>query len=61
MRLPGFTRIDAALFYDLSDAVALQLNIENLTDTNYFASAHTDNNIATGEPINARLTLRVKF
>ncbi|MCP5385886.1 MAG: TonB-dependent siderophore receptor [Novosphingobium sp.] len=61
VRLPGFTRIDAALFYDLSDAVAIQLNIENLTDTNYFASAHTDNNIATGEPINARLTLRMRF
>jgi catecholate siderophore receptor len=61
VRLPGFTRIDAALFYDLSSKAALQLNIENLTDTNYFASAHTDNNIATGEPLNARLTLRVKF
>lgn len=61
VRLPGFTRIDAAVFYDLSDTVALQLNIENLTDSDYFHAAHTDNNISTGEPINARLTLRVKL
>ncbi|WP_374529809.1 TonB-dependent receptor [Novosphingobium sp.] len=60
VRLPGFTRVDAAVYYDISDRVGLQLNVENVTDARYFASAHTDNNIATGEPINARFTLRVK-
>lgn len=61
VRLPGFTRIDAAAFYDLSDRLSLQLNVENLADTRYYPSAHTDNNIATGEPLNARLTARIKF
>ncbi|MCX7285812.1 MAG: TonB-dependent receptor [Novosphingobium sp.] len=61
VRLPAFTRVDAAVYYDLSDRVSLQLNVENLTDTDYFPSAHTDNNISTGEPINARLTVRAKF
>lgn len=61
VRLPGFTRIDAAAYYDLSDRFALQLNVENLTDTRYYPSAHTDNNIATGKPLSARLTARVKF
>lgn len=61
VRLPAFTRIDAALFYDVSDAVSLQLNVENLTDTDYFPSAHTDNNISVGEPLNAKATLKVKF
>ena len=61
VRLPGFTRIDAALFYDLSERIAVQLNIENLTDTRYFASAHTDHNIQPGDPINARLSVKVKF
>jgi catecholate siderophore receptor len=60
-RLPSFTRIDAALFYDLSDRIAVQLNVENLTDTSYFPVAHNDNNISTGAPINARLTLVAKF
>jgi catecholate siderophore receptor len=61
VRLPAFTRLDAALFYDLSDQLTVQLNVENLTDTNYFPAAHTDNNISVGEPINAKATVRVKF
>lgn len=61
IRLPAFTRVDAALFFDLSEKVAIQLNVENLTDTDYFPSAHTDNNISPGEPINARLAVKIKF
>lgn len=61
VRLPGFIRLDAALFYDVSSKVSFQLNVENLTDTDYFPAAHTDNNISTGEPINVKLTARVKF
>ena len=61
VRLPGFTRIDAALFFKVSDAVQLQLNVENLTDTNYFPSAHTDNNISTGAPLNVRLGAKLKL
>ncbi len=59
--LPAFTRLDAAIYYDVSPAFSLQLNVENLADARYFPSAHTDNNIATGEPFNARLTVRIKF
>lgn len=61
VRLPAFTRIDAALFYDVSSKVSLQLNVENLTDTDYFPAAHTDNNISTGKPVNVKATVRVKF
>ncbi len=61
VRMPAFTRIDAGVFYDVSDRIAVQLNVENLTDTRYFPSAHTDNNISVGEPLNAKLTLRVKY
>ena len=61
VRMPGFTRIDAALFYKLSDAVQIQLNVENLTDTDYFPNAHTDNNISTGAPLNARLGVKLRF
>lgn len=61
VRMPAFTRLDAGVFYDVSDRIALQLNVENLTDADYFPSAHTDNNITAGEPLNAKLTLRVKY
>lgn len=59
VRLPAFTRIDAAAFYKVSDSLTVQLNVENLTDTDYFPSAHTDNNISTGKPLNAKITLRL--
>ena len=61
VRLPAFTRVDAAIYYDVSDAFTLQLNVENLTDAKYFPSAHTDYNISTGKPLSARLTARVKL
>lgn len=61
VRLPAFTRVDAAAFYDLTPGVTVQVNVENLFDTDYFPTAHTDNNISTGKPLNAKLTLRVKF
>ena len=60
-RLPGYTRIDAALFYKVSDRIEAQLNVENLTDKGYFPSAHNDNNITTGGPRSARFTVRTRF
>lgn len=61
VRLPAWTRVDVAAFYELNDRISMQLNVENLFDTDYFPSAHTDNNITTGKPLNARLTVRAKF
>lgn len=60
-RLPGFTRVDVALFLKASDRIDVQLNVENLFDESYFSDAHNNNNISTGAPINGRLTLRVKL
>lgn len=60
-RLPAFTRVDAALYYDVSDNVQVQLNVENLFDTAYFSDAHNNNNISTGAPINGRFTIRAKI
>ena len=59
--LPAYTRVDAAVYYDLTDRISLQLNVENLLDEAYYPSAHTDNNITTGEPLNARFTIKAKF
>jgi catecholate siderophore receptor len=60
-RLPGFTRVDAALYYDVSDAVQLQANVENLFDADYFSDAHNVNNITPGAPVNGRVTVSVKL
>lgn len=60
-KLPAFSRVDAAFYYDLSDALQLQLNVENLLNTEYYSDAHNNNNISTGAPVNGRFTIRAKF
>ena len=59
--LPEFTRVDAAVTYALTDSVEAQLNIENLLDEEYWATAHSDNNIMPASPTAARFTLRTRF
>lgn len=59
--LPGYTRVDLAVFLALTDTIDAQLNVENVTDTTYFPVAHNDSNISPGAPLNARFTLRAKF
>jgi catecholate siderophore receptor len=59
--LPGFTRVDAALYVKQNANLKWQLNIENLTDKTYFSSAHNDNNISIGSPRRAKLSLHLDF
>ena len=59
--LPSFTRVDGALFYRLNKQVRLQLNVENLFDKKYYASAHNDFNITPGAPRNVKLSLYAGF
>jgi catecholate siderophore receptor len=60
-RLPSFTRVDAAVFYSVSEAVEVQVNVENLFDETYFSDAHNNFNISPGAPLNARFTVRARF
>ena len=60
-RLPSFTRVDAAVFYRVSEAVEVQVNVENLFDETYFSDAHNNFNISPGAPLNARFTVRARF
>lgn len=59
--LPSFTRFDAALFYQASPRYRLQLNVENVSDKKYYASAHNDNNITPGAPRTFKLTLNAQL
>lgn len=61
VRIPAFTRVDAALYYDVSEKVQVQLNVENLLDETYYPAVHNNDNISTGEPLNARLTVKFGF
>jgi catecholate siderophore receptor len=59
--LPGYLRTDAAVFYSLSDGIALQLNVENLFDLRYFGNANSDNNISPGSPRAFSLGINLNF
>lgn len=59
--LPAYTRVDAAAFYDVTDTLRLQVNVENLTDTLYFPSAHSTHQATVGRPLNARFTVSGRF
>ncbi|MAK61428.1 MAG: TonB-dependent siderophore receptor [Ponticaulis sp.] len=59
--IPDYTRVDAAAIYELDNGTILQLNIENLFDEAYFPDAHSNSNISTGAPLNARISVRTKF
>ena len=59
--LPSYTRTDMAIIYDVSDALRVQLNIENLTDELYFPNAHSNHQVTVGESRSARLTVSGDF
>ena len=61
IRLPGYARVDAALYGQFSKQLRLQLNLENLTGRDYALYAHNNNNITPGSPFAARATLIYSF
>jgi len=61
VKLPGYARLDAAIYANINKQTKLQLNIENLLDKTYYQSAHNNNNIMYGYPLTARATLTYTF
>ncbi|AOS44666.1 putative TonB-dependent receptor BfrD precursor [Lacunisphaera limnophila] len=59
--LPSFVRLDAAVFCRLSENLRAQLNVENILDRAYYASAHSNNNITPGSPRAFRVSLTTTF
>lgn len=59
--LPSYTRVDLAAYFQLSENIALQANVENLFDEDYYPSAHGDNNIQPAKPLGASVTARLTF
>ena len=46
--LPGYTRVDAAAFYALTNGLRLQANLENAFDSKYWINADSNTNISPG-------------
>jgi catecholate siderophore receptor len=59
--LPGYFRLDGAVYYKLNDSLRAQVNIENLTNTKYYPTAHNNNNITPGSPIAVRVGVTATF
>ena len=59
--LPGYTRVDAAVFVSLTRQLRLQGNVENLFDTRYYVNADGNTNISPGFPRALRLGITATF
>jgi catecholate siderophore receptor len=55
--LPSYTRLDASAYYDVSDTMRIQLNVENVTDELYYPTAHSMHQATVAAPLNARLSI----
>ncbi|WP_081851097.1 TonB-dependent siderophore receptor [Bradyrhizobium sp. URHD0069] len=61
VRLPGFVRVDAALYAQVNETWRVQLNVDNIFNKGYWATADGNNNISPGQPRAFRLTAFAKF
>ncbi len=61
VELPGFTRVDAGVYYTPNERLRMQLNVENLLDERYYPNAHNNNNITPGSPPAVRATVTASF
>jgi len=61
VKLPGYARVDAALYYRLPWGVEAQVNVENLFGAHYFPTANADNNISPGAPRTVKASVGYRF
>ena len=59
--LPHWTRVDGAVYYNVTSALRAQINIENLFDEDYYISAHSNTNITPGSPRAVRVAFTTRF
>ena len=59
--LPGFDRFDAGLFATIDEHWRAQLNVENIFNKGYWASADGNNNISPGQGRTIRLKATYRF
>jgi catecholate siderophore receptor len=61
VKLPGFVRFDAALYAKLSEMWKLQLNVENIFNKGYWATADGNNNLSPGQSRTFRVKTTATF
>jgi catecholate siderophore receptor len=59
--VPGYTRVDAAVFYSLSEKWRLQVNVENLLARKYYLNADGNTNLSPGAPRAVRVGVMTRL
>jgi catecholate siderophore receptor len=57
VRVPGFTRVDGAVFWKIHQNLRAQVNVENIFGARYYPSADSNNNITPGSPRAVRFSM----
>jgi catecholate siderophore receptor len=61
VKLPGYTRVDLAAYFAVTESLRLQANVENLFDAIYYVNADNNTNISPGPSRGLRLALTARF
>ena len=61
VKLPGWVRFDAAVYAKINEMWRAQINIENIFNKGYWASADGNNNLSPGQPRTIRLSAIARF
>jgi catecholate siderophore receptor len=61
VRLPGFVRFDGAIYAQITPTWKVQLNVENMLNKHYWASADGNNNISPGQTRTIRVSTFLRF
>lgn len=59
--LPGYTKVDAAVYVPFAEKWKLQAHIENVLNRKYYLNADGNNNISPGSPRALRVSLITRF
>jgi catecholate siderophore receptor len=61
VKLPGFVRVDAAVYARINETWKAQINVENIFNEGYWATADGNNNLSPGQSRTIRLTATANF
>jgi catecholate siderophore receptor len=59
--LPSFVEFDGAVYFTIARNVRAHAYLENLFDTRYYVTAHSNNNISPGSPRAVRVSVSSGF
>ncbi|HEX7858068.1 MAG TPA: TonB-dependent siderophore receptor [Sphingobium sp.] len=59
--MDSYVRVDGALYYNVTENVGVQLNVENILGERYFLYANSNTNITPGSPTAFKAGVNVRF